>query len=310
MELRHIRYFIEVAEAKSFSQAAKNLGISQPPLSMQIKDLEEEIGASLFVRHAHGVSLTDAGKAFLQQMQPLQHQLLSAIQQAKHVADGQIGELRLGFTGTSMLNPLVVEAIRRYQQLYPEVQLKLKEANSIVLIEAIARNELDIAILRPPERAPVDIRLQHLLTEAMVVALPVNFPHDADVIDLLSLKDQPFILSPQNVSAGLYDAIIAACQRRGFQPMIGQFAPQIVSMLSLVAANLGVSLVPESTQHLNIRGVKYCTLSPAIAQVDLALAHKIQDYRQTAVNFASVLNSLCHNAMHSELDTIASSFTI
>ena len=255
MELRNIQYFITIAEEQSFSKAALRLGISQPPLSMQIKKLEREIGVELFYRYSHGVALTPAGETFLKMVLPVQNQLKNAVKLTQSTANGELGELRLGFTGTSILNSLIPTAIQAFQQQYPQVNLALKEANSLILIESLLNNELDIAIVRPPAQYPKAITIRNLIDEKLIAALPIQYPAEDEVVDLAEFKHESFIVSPPEVSAGLYAAILNSCQQHGFTPKIGQQAPQIVSILSLVAANLGISLVPESTQQLKIEGI-------------------------------------------------------
>ena len=298
IELRHIRYFLTVAEEKNFTRAAQRLCMSQPPLSMQIRDLEDSIGAELFLRTAQGVTLTEVGQAFLTAVSPLQHQLDDAIQLARHVANGEVGQLRLGFTGTSMLNPLIPESIRRYQQQYPKVGLKLEEANSLKLIDYVLEDRLDIAIIRPPRQIHSSLAMQHLLDEPLIAALPLrrDFAHEMQPFNVACLREHEMIMSPRNVSAGLYDAISDACQKAGFEPKMGQSAPQIVSILSLVAANLGVSLVPESSQQLQIQGVKYRTFAEPVPTVGLAVIYKQRLATQLAINFASTLQMVCHQA--------------
>lgn len=296
MDLRHIRYFITVAEEQSFSKAAQRLHMSQPPLSMQIKQLEEEIGTELFYRTSQGVSLTPSGKVFLKSVLPIQHQVQHAIKQAQSTANGEIGELRLGFTGTAILNPLIPKAIQRFQKQYPSTNLVLTEANSLLLIEAILHNELDIAVIRPPKTYPNDLYIQHLIDEHLVAVLPQDYLlPDEKLSSLEALKNERFIVSPYEVSAGLFEATVHACAQSGFEPKFGPSAPQIVSILSLVAANIGVSLVPESTQQLNIKGIQYQALDPKISKIGLGLAYKTDHHSQPAINFSSILHSLLHH---------------
>ncbi|ESK40910.1 hypothetical protein P256_00338 [Acinetobacter nectaris CIP 110549] len=295
MDLRHIKYFIAVAEEQSFSKAAQRLHMSQPPLSMQIKQLEEEIGTELFYRTSQGVSLTPSGKVFLKSVLPIQNQIHHAIRQTQSTANGDIGELRLGFTGTAILNPLIPKAIKAFQKEYPAVNLILTEANSLLLIEAILHNELDIAVIRPPKTHFNGISIQHLIEERLVAVLPQNYLlSDGKLNSLEALKNERFIVSPYEVSAGLFEATVHACQQSGFEPKFGPSAPQIVSILSLVAANIGVSLVPESTQQLNIKGIQYQTLDPKISKIGLGLAYKEDHHSQPAINFSSILHSLLH----------------
>lgn len=292
MDIRHIQYFIAVAEEQNFSKAALRLGISQPPLSMQIKKLEEEIGVELFHRYSQGATLTPAGQTFLKAVSPIQNQLKNAVRLTRNTANGESGELRLGFTGTSILNPLIPTAIQTFQHSYPDVNLILKEANSLILIESILNNELDIAVIRPPESYPKTITIKNFINEKLIAALPIDYPNEEETIDLDQFKNESFIVSPPNISAGLYAAIINACQQHGFTPKIGQQAPQIVSILSLVAANLGISLVPESTKQLKIEGIKYKYLKNQTSTIGLGIAFKTDFDCQPAINFSSIINSL------------------
>ncbi|WP_436327480.1 multidrug efflux pump transcriptional activator SxtR [Acinetobacter baumannii] len=299
MELRHIRYFLAVAEEKNFTKAAQRLNMSQPPLSMQIRDLEEELGADLFIRSPHGVELTEAGLAFLNAIQPVQQRVEDAANLVKQVANGEVGQLRLGFTGTSMLNPLIPKCVRYFQQQYPKVNLKLEEANTLLLIDLLLEDRLDVAIIRSPRNMPDSLILQELLAEPLIAALPsesFQLDYASHEIDLTALRELDFIVSPPSVSAGLFDAIKQACHERGFEPKIGQNAPQIVSILSLVSANLGVSLVPESTKQLQIQGVAYRSLKAPVPTVGLGLAYKKHAPSQMAINFASVVQVACHHA--------------
>ena len=296
IELRHIRYFLTVAEEKNFTRAAQRLCMSQPPLSMQIRDLEESIGAELFLRTSQGVVLTEVGQAFLTAVEPLQHQLDDAIQLARHVSNGEVGQLRLGFTGTSMLNPLIPESIRRYQQQYPKVGLKLEEANSLKLIDYVLEDRLDIAIIRPPRQIHSSLAMQQLLNEALIAAVSVrrDLAHGEQPLQVTCLREHEMILSPRSVSAGLYDAVTDAFQQAGFEPKLGQSEPQIVSILSLVAADLGVSMVPESSQQLQIQGVVYRPFAEPVPTVGLAVIYKQHLATQLAINFASILQMVCH----------------
>jgi len=273
MEMRNIQYFIAIAEEQSFSKAALRLGISQPPLSMQIKKLEREIGVELFYRYSHGVALTPAGETFLKMVLPVQNQLKNAVKLTQSMANGELGELRLGFTGTSILN-------------------------SLILIESLLNNGLDIAIVRPPAQYPKAITIRNLIDEKLIAALPIQYPAKDEVIDLAEFKYESFIVSPPEVSAGLYAAILNSCQQHGFTPKIGQQAPQIVSILSLVAANLGISLVPESTQQLKIEGIKYKYLKNKTATIGLGIAFKADLHSQPAINFSSLLNSIVRQHHH------------
>ncbi|WP_108662017.1 LysR family transcriptional regulator [Acuticoccus kandeliae] len=294
MELRHIRYFLAVADEGNFTRAAARLGIGQPPLSLQIKDLEREVGVRLFRRVPHGAELTEAGAAFYQSVKSLPAQAADAIGIAQRAARGETGELRVGFPGTAALHPLVPAAIRVFRRTYPEVALHLVEANSLALVTSLVEERLDLAILRPTESDPEDLLEQPLLDEPLVVALPQAHPaaRRRGRLDLASLREEPLILTPRAAGTSLHDAAIAACRAAGFEPAIGQEAPQIASILSLVSAELGMSLVPASMRQLRMKGVVFRALREPAPRVGLAIAHRRANVSPLTTNFATLARTL------------------
>lgn len=288
MELRHIRYFLAVAEEGNFTRAAARLGIGQPPLSLQIRDLEAEVGARLFHRLPHGAELTEAGLAFRDGVAGLPGQALAAAQAARRAAAGETGRLALGFTGTAALNPLVPAAIRAFRRRYPEVELRLEEANSVALVEGLLAGRLDVAVLRPSHDDPDSLRVLPLAEEDLVAALPAAHPaaRGEGGLDLGDLRQDALILTPRAVGISLHDAALEACRAAGFEPRLGQPAPQIASILSLVAAELGVSLVPASMRPFGVGGVLFRDLLPPVPRVGLAVAHLAGRPGPLAVNFA------------------------
>lgn len=292
MELRHIRYFLAVAEEGNFTRAANRLHIAQPPLSQQIKALEEEIGTRLFVRTPHGAELTDAGKALYQQVSGVPQQLQLAKETALKAAKGETGKLRLGITGTAALHPAIPAVIRQYRRRYPEVELTIEEANSLALAEGLSSDRLDAAILRPSDSDPSQLTVKHFLAEPLVLAFPASHPiaRAHDVIDIQQLQHEPFILTPRSLAVSLHDAVVHVCQEAGFEPIVGQPAPQIASILSMVSAELGISMLPESMQQLSVKGVVYRPILKTSIQVELAVAHRSLNPPQSAINFAATVN--------------------
>src|SRR5580700_1237906 len=174
VELRHVRYFLAVAEERHFTRAAARVGIGQPPLSQQIKDLEGEVGAALFHRLAHGAELTEAGKAFLAGVKEMPAIAQRATMAARRAARGELGSLRVGFTSTATFNVVVPSAIRNYRRAYPEIYLTLEEANTTPLVIGLQEGTLDAVFLRPGTGTPDtgELQLRRLPEEPMVVALP------------------------------------------------------------------------------------------------------------------------------------------
>ncbi|MBY5706609.1 LysR family transcriptional regulator [Rhizobium leguminosarum] len=274
MELRHLRYFLAVAEEGNFTRAAGKLGIGQPPLSQQIRDLEREVGAALFHRVPHGAELTAAGAAFLGEAKAS----VAAAEKAKLAAQsanrGETGRLSLGFTASSAFNPVVSTTIRRFRARWPEVQLSLTEMNTLALMQKLERGELDATFMRPSLDDPVGIRLRRLPDEPMVIALPAShLLARRSKLPLAALADEPFILFPRLVGLSLYDDVVLACRKAGFELTVAQEAPQISSVVNLVAADLGVSIVPASISQIKLEGVAYRPVEgpPAVARLALAI---------------------------------------
>jgi DNA-binding transcriptional LysR family regulator len=274
MELRHIRYFLAVAEEGNFTRAAAKLGIGQPPLSQQIRDMEREIGASLFHRVPHGAELTAAGMAFLPEAKAAVVAAEKAKLAAQRATRGETGRLTLGFTASSAFNPAVSGTIRRFRHQWPDVGLSLTEMNSNWLMEKLMREEIDAAFIRPGLEDPKDVRLKRLADEPMLVALPAHHAlarHQR--VPLGALAGEPFILFPRTVGLSLYDDIVAACRAAGFELVVTQEAPQIPSVVNLVAADLGVSIVPASIAQIALDGVAYRPIEgpPLVARLGLAI---------------------------------------
>ncbi|MBY2919984.1 LysR family transcriptional regulator [Rhizobium leguminosarum] len=291
MELRHLRYFLAVAEEGNFTRAAGKLGIGQPPLSQQIRDLEREVGAALFHRVPHGAELTSAGAAFLGEAKAS----LAAAEKAKLAAQsanrGETGRLSLGFTASSAFNPVVSTSIRRFRARWPEVQLSLTEMNTLALMQKLERGELDATFMRPSLDDPTGIRLRRLPDEPMVIALPAShLLARRSSVPLAALADEPFILFPRLVGLSLYDDVVLACRKAGFELTVAQEAPQISSVVNLVAADLGVSIVPASISQIKLEGVAYRPIEgpPAVARLALAI---LKTHRSPVTeNLISLLN--------------------
>jgi|SRR5579859_664031 len=286
MELRHIRYFLAVAQELNFTRAAALVHIGQPPLSQQIKDLEAEVGAQLFRRLAQGAELTVAGRAFLEQIEGVLPQVERAKVAAQRAARGEIGSLHVGFTSSSAFSTVVPSAIRSFRRAYPEVDLSLEEAGTTRLTNGLLKGELDIVFLRPGATVSQDLQIRLLSEEPMLVALPTCHPAAAaNEISLIDLRDEPFILFPRATGATLFDTIIAACRDAGFEPILGQSAPQIDSIVNLVAAELGVSLVPASMNQLQVSGVVYREIAGVAPIARLALAVRRGETSKVVRNF-------------------------
>jgi DNA-binding transcriptional LysR family regulator len=275
MELRHLRYFVAVAEEGHITRAAERLGIQQPPLSQQIQALERELETQLFRRKPRGVELTPAGLALLDEARAILARTDDAVAAVKRTARGEAGRIGIGFTSSASFHPFLPRAIRAFRETHPLVALALEESGTTELVDALRARSLDVAFVRSPVGESNDLFVRPLLEEPMVAALPSGHPLSAghDPLPLAALAGETFILYRRPVGPGLHDAIIAACDRAGFSPTIGQEAPRMLSTLSLVAAGLGVTVVPASMSRLEAEGVAYRPLdssAPLTAPLNLA----------------------------------------
>ena len=278
MELRHLRYFVAVAEELNFTRAAVRVGIGQPPLSQQIRDLEDELGTALFLRTPHGVKLTEAGHAFLREARVV----LAGAAQAKSVAQragrGESGSLRIGFTGSLSFNTSVPGIIRDFSRAWPDVGLHLEEANTMHLLDRLMKETLDAVFIRPGKEALPGIQLSRFADEPMCIALPAHHRlANRKSIALIDLADEAFVLFARGAVLSLYDEIVNVCRHVGFEPKVHQTAPQMTSVVNLVAAELGVSIVTSSMCQVRVKGVRYVDIKGPAPCARLALATRVND---------------------------------
>jgi DNA-binding transcriptional LysR family regulator len=276
MELRHIRYFVAVAEEGRIASAAERLGMQQPPLSQQIKAMERELDVQLFHRRARGVELTDAGRSLLEDARVLLAHLDRAFDTTRRIARGELGRICVGATPTCPFHPFVPRVIRGFRQSHPLVSLQLEEHHSRELIEQLRNGQIDAAFIRTAPADPTGIAVSRLFEEPMLAALPeghalAQSSSRDEAIFLKSLADETFILYTPDTN--LHDITMLASRAAGFNPRVGQYIPRITSMINLVAAGLGVTLVPASLQQMQMEGVAYRRLKgPVKPKVDLNLA--------------------------------------
>lgn len=290
MELRHLRYFLAVAEEKNFTRAAARVGIGQPPLSHQIQLLERDIGTPLFRRTPQGAELTEAGEAFLPRAQNALAQAELARIAARQASRGETGHIRIGFTGAAAFNPSVPSAIRAFRRAYPGVAIDLDERNTELLVMGLFDNDLDGAFIRPGPENLEDLRLMDLADEDMVMAVPESHPLARQPRQpLAALAGEPLILFPRELSVGLYDEILGHCRQAGFEPVLGQQAPQLASAVNLVAAEIGVSVVPRSFARIRVEGVAYLDIEGFAPVARLAFAHHRGNRSVTLRNFSALV---------------------
>jgi DNA-binding transcriptional LysR family regulator len=272
MELRRIQYFVAVAEEAHFGRAADRLQMAQPPLSQQIKALEAEMGVALFRRTTRKVELTAAGERFLQRARSILAAVDDAVAEAGQVADGMLGRIAIGFTGSATYD-LLPSLVRVLRADLPGIELDIHgEMLTPDQVAALTDGSLDLGLLRPPVRSPA-VKVQVLRREPLIAVLPEHHPLAArSRVRLSDLRDDPFITYPSHHRSVVYEAVIDACQRAGFIPASVHEVAETSTLVSFVAAGLGVALVPSSVQHLRITGATYLPLAGTTSEVELALA--------------------------------------
>ncbi len=289
MDLRHLRYFVAVAEELHFTRAALRLGIRQPPLSLQIRHLEREIGTSLFRRLKRGVELTETGALLLDEARRLLDQAERTRAGVQSYARGAVGRIHVGFAGATYIHRLVIGIIRAYRDRYPGVVLLPEQSNTARLVAGVRGREVDVAFVRPPIADPDGLSIEPLLDEPMMIVLPEGHRHAGDrSLPLSALASDTMILQPRVLAPGLYDSIIASCHRAGFSPQLGQEASQTVSIVYMVAAGFGVSIVPQSLEWLRVEGVACLRIEGEAPRALVSLAYRKGDPLMPVRNFVTV----------------------
>jgi DNA-binding transcriptional LysR family regulator len=276
MELRHLHYFIAVAEELHFSRAAERLHISQPPLSQQIRDLEEELGVKLFERTKRQVHLTEAGNVFLERSYLVLAQLEQAIEATQRIGRGEVGRLAIGFVDSAMYTVLP-EILRSFREQFPAVELRLHELTTAQQIQALYDKQIDVGIVRSAISEP-GLSVECLLSESLVLALPETHPLSAQTqVALSALADESFILFPAKMGLVFYEQMMTMCQQAGFRPKVAQEAIQMQTIIGLVAAGLGIAIVPASLQNFHRSGVIYRPLQEQVSDTGLYLTWRQHD---------------------------------
>jgi DNA-binding transcriptional LysR family regulator len=276
MELRHLRYFVAVAEELSFTRAAERLHIGQPPLSQQIQALEAEVGAQLLERNKRWVRLTGPGKLFLEDAR----RMLALAEQAKETARraqrGEAGELRIGFTFSTPFTPLFASMVRRYRQQYPGVVLTFIEMTTLRQLEKLEARELDLGFVRSVSvPIPDTITLTTLRTDPLRLVLPADSPLAAqESVSVKDLEGLPFVIFPQDAGTGIHPQLFRLCRAAGFTPQIAMEAGEPSTIIGLVAAGCGISVLPSSFEGIHMEGIVYRPLADAAATTALLLARR------------------------------------
>ena len=290
---RQLRYFVAVAEELSFTKAAIRLHLSQPPLSQQIQSLEKDLGVLLLKRNKRNVALTEPGRIFLDQARQI---LAKADEARSHVvaaAAGYSGQLRLAYTVSVSFHPALPQTLLRYRQVAPNVRLQLIEMYTEPQFAALLAGQIDVGFVRNEPLHAHDarsLRLRVLDREPLLLAIPSGHPlASRNSLRLIEVAEDPFISQPRELAATLYDSLVTLATKAGFKPRITQHAQHINGLLALVAAGLGLALVPASMRAVRLTGVSYVALEDSDAYLLLAAACRANDDSPALRQFMSTV---------------------
>lgn len=302
MDIRALKYFAAVAETGHMTRAAEQLGIQQPPLSLQIKALERELGLPLFRRHPRGVALTDAGRLFQAEALRMLQDMEAMKQRMARVASGQAGTLSVGFTSSAAAHRFMPDALRAFRRAHPGVDLQLREDHAAALTEALAARRLHCGLLRVPVARPEGLVFETLLREPVLVAMPSDHrlargSKGTRALPLARLCDEGLILVRRPGAPGLYADLLALCLAKGLRPRVVAEVDRMMTNLNLVAAGVGVSVVPASMAGVHAHAIAYARLADG-GQLDapLTLVSRADEDSLPAQHFAALLRRLAAEA--------------
>ena len=286
MELRHLRYFVTVAEELHFTRAAERLHMAQPPLSQQIRALEDDLGVRLFERTRRSVALTDAGHALLARARELLAALQALPAELQRIARGEVGQLRIGFSSTLPLTKVLRDVVADWRRTHADVALHLREMHSALQFEALRAGELDVGLVRYNERAPDGIRLTLLRRDPLRLVVPAGhrFARRGSV-PIADCRDEAFIGFPGDAGTGTGPLLKRLCAQAGFEPRIAQESREATTQIGLVAAGLGIAVLPAPLEAVRIEGVHYVPLEGEGALLVMSAATRADEASQRVLAF-------------------------
>lgn len=289
IELRHLKYFVAVARELSIGRAAVTLNISQPPLTRQIQQLEEDLGATLFVRSVKGVELTDAGKTLYEEARNILLLVDLASERTRRSAQGLVGRLDVGIFGSGMYD-IIPRVLRKFRAAFPEVKIVLHPMTKGEQVEALRQRRINVGFNRLVPRYP-DIASRVVMWERLFVVVPESNPLAiSSQVSIADLADAPFVLFPKSGRPNFNDFVASLCQRHGFVPHIAQEVGEATTGVALVASGFGVCIVPESVKYFRAEGVVYVPMkeSPP-TMLDVTCLYSVEDRSPILAEFLGVL---------------------
>ena len=302
MKLRQIQFFIAVAEELSFSRAAIKLHVAQPSLSTQIKALEDDVGARLFERDKRHVSLTPAGRRFQSRVASVLSLTDSAKAEARSTERGRLGTIDLGYTALSMFSTALPHAIRRFRQQEPDVVITLRELTSLEQLHELGERRLDLGVLRKLDAgAPKGIGIVEWYRTPLVAAIPQDHPQAASAaLSLADLKDEAFIMYPRQAGTGIYWQVMDLCTSVGFRPRVVREVLESSTIIGLVAAGVGIAIVPSDMNCIRFSGVVYRRITDPGAYTTLHLAKREGDRSEQLRSLYGVLKQYARRRLEQQ----------
>jgi DNA-binding transcriptional LysR family regulator len=291
VDLRHFRHFVALAQELHFGRAAARLGMAQPPLSQSIRRLEEELGFALFARTRRKVELTPAGRVFLDEARRTLTQADEAVRLARRAASDQIAELSITFVSAALYR-LLPAALRQFRRMMPSVNITLDERATDAQLADLSSGTIDLGFVHPPVTNAAGLTIETVYRDGLILAVPSDSALSRrSRIPLAELAGFDFVLFPHVQGPALHGSIMEACRRAGFIPRIQQEARQMHTILSLVAAGLGISLVPDGARTMRVEGVRFCRLDglPEGLAWDLAIAWRPKGASRALRDFVAVV---------------------
>lgn len=278
IELRHLRYFLAIADEMNFGRAAERLNIAQPGLSQQIRILEHLLEATLFDRSRRQLRFTLAGEMFAAEVRKVMAQVDVATQIARRAARGEVGRLAIGYVGSAAYTGMLTRLVGDFRSSHPAVELEISEMEMLRQLEAIGDGRLDIGFIRPPVPLPVGVMSLPILQEELLVALPASHAlAEAAEVPLGALSEEIFVTPQHPPRVSFHQYTLQACQAAGFDPKLGPRGRDFVTIASMVSVGLGVALVPQSIQCIQLPSICYRSLSDVRPKAELAVASRRGD---------------------------------
>jgi DNA-binding transcriptional LysR family regulator len=298
VELRLLNYFVALAEELHFSRAAARLNMAQPSLSQQIRHLEDELGVALLVRDKRNVALTEPGRLFLASAREILAQVDRSVLQVRRANQGEVGQIDIGIVGSAIYEDTLLKVLSAHRKHHPEVAIVLHEMSTGEQLAALREGRILIGFLRPPVKDS-RIALLTVFREPLVAVLPPGHLLAAkECLPLSALAEDPFIMFPRNHGQGLLELVLGACAKAGFTPQIAQEAREIHTILGLVAAGFGVSILPQIVCTMGQSGSTYRSITRPNLFIEIAAAYLGRNPSPILTEFLATLRGTISGSIH------------